>query len=93
MNSEEPIEDEKNVVLARAERVRRFLDSDLWLKDISPALGYEQAVADVKRSYNPLAAQGVDEPEQFRAYYAGVFDSIENIPKILRQIIEKGDQK
>lgn len=73
--------------------VERFLKSDLWLRVIEPRLAREQEQADVKRSYQPgTIPVGEGEPEQYRSFYSGVFATLERVVKILRHVIEDGDE-
>ena len=87
-------EDQEEMALAmsRADRMRRFLVSREWLEDIQPMLAREQNAADVKRSYHPQISKGLDEPALFRAYFAGAFDFAEQIPKMVRDAIQKGEE-
>lgn len=78
--------------IAAARRVAEFSESEVWAKDLMPKLAAEQAKADKKRSYNPGGGLNSKEPELERAYYAGVFETIEHFAKILRHFAEDGDE-
>lgn len=75
---------------ARGERVTKFLQSDVWLKDIEPYLLDEQNKTIDGRRWSPALKMPIDQFGQFVAYLSGTEESLGRIAVKLSEWVSVG---
>lgn len=79
---------------AKAERLKKFLASEVWTKDLEPMLAKDQDDSNVQTRWSPQAAnrQTLDLAALSSAYYSGAGDQIVKFLSDIRIEIAKGDE-